>query len=336
MIMVCFVLKKRNAFSIHKRQVTFIMIVFSLLYLGILYFIGLFSGFKMAKIFLSFETLITIIFPLVIIIISSEVIRKIFLAQQIKFYKFNLSLIFTFISMVMIDLVLYINIYDLYNLEKFWESLSYVFLSSISCNLLYNYVSSRYGSKGIISYRLITYLYGYIIPIVPDVYIFFNSFFRMLYPYLIYIILEEKYVEKDYAISNLERRSNLVTNIFLLLVMLLIIMLISCQFKYGIIVVGSHSMRNSLNVGDAIVYENYDGEIINKGQVIVFNYNEMQTIHRVVDIKNVNGEYRFYTKGDANTKMDNDYRTIDEIKGLVKLKIKYIGYPTLWVYKLFS
>lgn len=336
MIIVCLCLKKRTVFSMYKKQVTFMMVVFALLYLGLYYLLGLFSGFKMAKILLSIKTIVTIIFPLMVIIISSEVIRTIFLAQRILFMKKNISVIFTFISMFLIDLVIYINIYDLYSLEDFWEVLGHVVFASLSCNLLYNYISSRFGSVGIVIYRLIIGLYVYVIPIVPDIYIFFNSFFRMLYPYLIYIIIENKYTEIDFVISYGEKRKKFIINIIMIIVMTLIIMLVSCQFKYGILVVGSGSMKNTINIGDAIIYKSYNGEVIDKGQVIVFNYNGIQTIHRVIDIKNFNGEYRFYTKGDANARMDNSYRTSDEIDGLVVLKVKYIGYPTLWVHKLFS
>lgn len=336
MLVVCLNLKKRIVFSMYKKQVTFMMIIFAIIYLGLFYFLGLFSGFRMAKILLSIKTIMTIILPLIVIIVSSEVIRNVFLAHRIRFKKFDLSVIFTFISLFLIDLVVYINIYELYSLKEFWETLSYIILASISCNLLYNYISCRFGSVGIIVYRLITCLYVYIIPVVPDIYMFFNSFFRMVYPYFIYIILEGKYIERDFVISYSDKRWNFITNIVLILGMCLIIMLTSCQFKYGILVVGSGSMYNTINVGDAIIYKRFDGEVINKGQVIVFSYNGIQTIHRVVDIKNVNGEYRFYTKGDANSRMDDDYRTKDEINGLVTLKIKYIGYPTLWVYKLFS
>ena len=54
------------------------------------------------------------------------------------------------------------------------------------------------------------------------------------------------------------------------------------------------------------------------------------------EIKNVNGVYRYYTKGDANKNIDDGYVTEDKIYALVKLKVKYIGYPTLWVRELFS
>mgnify|MGYP003317826042 CR=1 FL=1 len=41
--------------------------------------------------------------------------------------------------------------------------------------MLYNYITCRYGSKGVIVFRLITVLFVYIIPIVPDIFIFFRK-----------------------------------------------------------------------------------------------------------------------------------------------------------------
>ena len=68
----------------------------------------------------------------------------------------------------------------------------------------------------------------------------------------------------------------------------------------------------------------------------MFVYNDIKTIHRVVEIKNINGEVRYYTKGDANEDYDTGYRLIEDIEGLVRIKIKYIGIPTLWVRSLFD
>jgi len=95
-------------------------------------------------------------------------------------------------------------------------------------------------------------------------------------------------------------------------------------------------MTGTINMGDAIIYRQYENEIIQKGQIIIFDYNGIQTIHRIVDIKNVNGEIRYYTKGDANRNLDDGYTTNEKIQGLVKLRIKYLGQPTLWLRNLFE
>lgn len=340
MLIVVFSLKKRKITSIYKKQVIIIMTIFAGIYLGIFYLTGLYFGFVQSKVLLSAWTLFRFIIPLTIIIISAEIIRKVFLSQNLKIdirkKKINISLILTYISMVLVDLVIYTGIYDLTNLDNFLTALGFVLFASISCNLLYNYISARFGSKGIIIYRLITTLFIYIIPIIPNVYLYFRTFFRMLYPYFIYLFLEKLYSKNDFAIAYNDKKKEIIGNTLLLIITSLFIMLISCQFRFGILVIGSKSMTGTINKGDAVIFEQYNNQKIEEGQIIIFDYNGIQTIHRVIEIKEVNGEIRYYTKGDANSEMDDKYTTKDEIYGLVNLKIKYIGYPTIWVRSLFS
>jgi signal peptidase I len=238
--------------------------------------------------------------------------------------------------MVIIDLLIYTEVYNIRVLDDLLTVLGFIFFSSLSCNLLYNYITNRYGIKGVIIFRLITVLFAYIIPIVPDLYIFFRSFLRMLYPYLIYLVFEKMFSKNDYSMGRQEKRKEMIGNTLIIALSAALVMLISCEFRYGIIVVGSESMTGTINKGDAVVFEKYTNQEIKNGQVIIFNYNNIQTIHRVVEVQRINGEYRYYTQGDANKRKDEDYRTKEDIYALVDLKVKYIGYPTLLVRELFS
>lgn len=339
-IIISKLLKNRKTKSMYKKEIMILMIIFALVYLGIFYLMGLYFGFRQSKITLSIWSIINYIIPLTIIILSSEVIRNILLQQdvtiRIKSKKFNLSQILTYVAMILIDLAVYIDIYNLNNLNEFLTTLGFVLFASLSSNLLYNYISVRYDAKGIIIYKLITTLYMYIIPIVPDVYIFFKSFFKMISPYIIYVIIERLYSKNDLFNSYNERKKNIIGNTILFIVMTLLVMLISCKFYYGVLVVGSNSMMGSIDKGDIVIFEKYTNQNIQKGQVIIFNYNGIQTIHRVSDVKIVNNEYRYYTKGDANKRQDDGYITNDEIYGLVNLKVKYLGYPTIWIRDMFN
>jgi len=340
MVLAIFFLKKRKIKSINKKQVTILMLIFAMVYLGVFYSMGLYFGFERSKILLSVWSLFRFIIPLSIIIFTSEIIRNIFLSQKlyigIKSVKLNVSLFLTYLSMVLVDLLIYTGVYDLNNLDDFLLALGFVLFASLSCNLLFNYISKRYGSMGIIIFRLITVLFGYIIPIIPSVYLFFRTFLRMLYPYIIYIILEKLFSKNDFAVAYNDKKKEFVGTTLLLISISLLIMLISCQFRFGILVIGSSSMTGSINKGDAVIFESYNNQKIKKGQVIIFDYNNIRTVHRVIDIKKVNGEVRYFTKGDANKDADLGYITTEKIDGLVKLKIKYLGCPTLWVRDLFS
>lgn len=324
-------LKKRNIVSIYAKQVTILMFLFSIVYIVSFYLMGLYFEYYQATVKFTLWSIINYIIPLTLIIISSEVIRGVFLAQKNK-----LTRILAFVAMVLIDLIVYSNIYDIATLEGFLRVIGFSTFSSISCNMLYNYISSRYGIKPIIIYRLITILYAYIIPIIPNVDMIFRSFLRMIYPYIIYKILDTAYDKKSFAISYKEQRKNIITTIILLLIGTIMIMLVSCRFRYGILVIGSESMTGTINKGDAVIFESYRGQDISDGTVIIFEQDDYKIVHRVVDKKIVNGQYRYFTKGDANKNIDEGYVTEDRIVGISKVRVLYIGYPSLWLNGIFN
>ena len=330
-IVTILLIKKKTIKSIYNKQVFWLMIGFGVIYLTVFYLMGLYFGYYEAAAKFSFKTIINFIIPYIFIIVSSEIIRFILISQKWKFSK-SLALI----NMVLIDLIVYTGVYNLNNLDDVLAVIGFIFFASVACNLLFDYISVRYGYKGIIAYRLITVLFVYIIPYIPDVYIFFRSFLRMVYPYFIYLTFEYTYSKTNYATAYRDRNKNIVLTTVLMVMMVLLIALISCQFKYGLLVIGSGSMTGSINKGDAIVYKSYKNDNLKVGQIIIFNNNDIKTVHRIIQIENVNGEYRYFTKGDSNQQMDNDYRIKKDIIGISCFKIRYIGYPTLWLRDIFS
>ena len=45
---------------------------------------------------------------------------------------------------------------------------------------------------------------------------------------------------------------------------------------------------------------------------------------------------RYITKGDANPEVDDNFITNEDIKGVVKFRVQYFGYPSLWARDLFK
>ena len=64
MIVVCYFLKRRKSNSIHKKQVFILMLIFSGIYLGGFYLLGLYFGFVKSKIIFSLWTISKFIIPL--------------------------------------------------------------------------------------------------------------------------------------------------------------------------------------------------------------------------------------------------------------------------------
>lgn len=336
LLMYMFIVKRKigsiSNTSIHKKEVNKYMFLFALLYLIIYYVIGYYVGYYKATYRFGLWTIINQILPIVLIIVSSEVLRSKFISD-----KDRISLIMTYIFGILIDFIIYANIYDLTNLSGFLEALGYVFFASIASNLLYNYVSYNFGIIPNIIYRIIITIYLYIIPITPDVHIYFKSFARIVYPILIYITLANSYEKKNKALAIRSKKTNNILMAITLILVLLFTMLISCKFKYGLIVVGSSSMKEAMEKGDAILFNTkVNIDKLKEGKVILFKKDDKIIIHRLISIDKINNEYRLYTKGDNNSDIDEGYVTKDNLYGVAELKIRKIGLPTLWIHEIFN
>lgn len=307
---------------------TILLVGIGFVYVILLYVLGIFTGFYESTVKLSIWSIENLIIPYVVIIISAENIRKTILLKEVKYSKTMML-----IAMILLDVIISTNIYNLNTVKDYFVLISFVIFASIANNLLFNYIAVKHRNvDAIILYRLITTLYSYIIPITPDIYIFLECIIKMIVPYLIYIILEGTYGPKERVISVEQRRQDKIITVVFYIIIAIIAILVSCRFKYGILVVGSGSMTGTLNKGDIIFYEKYEkNQEIETGQIIVFNNDDMKIIHRVIDQKFVGEDVRYYTKGDANQNKDDGYRIRKDIIGQVKARIPYIGYLTLWI-----
>ena len=310
------------------RKISILLIIMGSIYVAFLYFLGLFTGFYYSTVQLSLWSVFNYIIPYAAIIISTEIIRKNILLKENKISKYVVLAI-----MVILDIVLSTNIYNLKTVNDYFTLISFIIISSIANNMFFYYIIIKYRSSiGIIIYRLITTLYMYILPITPNIYIFLESVIRIIVPYILYVIIETLYNKKNEIISIKQRQKNTISFIVCCIIIIVIVMLISCQFKYGVLVVGSESMTGTIDKGDLVLYERYnEEEQINVGDIIVFQEDDTKIIHRIIE-KRFNGKNTiYYTQGDANLNRDDGYRLYDEIIGKVKLKLPYVGYFTLWI-----
>lgn len=324
-------IKKRSIPSVNSKMVLLIMCVMGLLYVTLYYMTGLAFGFYYALVPLSVSSLFQYILPIVVIIVASEVIRNVLLARD----KLSVAVL-AFLICFVAELFINANYHGLKTFNQIADMMGYTVFPAVTSSVLYQYLSKRYGMYPNISYRLITTLFPYVIPYSSQLSPAIYSFARLAIPLLIYWFIDALYEpKKRYA---LERKSKFTTfvNIITAAIMIGVVMLISCQFRFGLVVIATESMTGELNRGDAIIFERYEDQTIEEGQVIIFEKGKNKVVHRVVEIQNINGVTRYYTKGDANEDNDAGYITRAEIIGLTDYKIPYVGMPTLWVRELFS
>lgn len=312
----------------NKRQIILLLTGIGVIYVAVLYLIGIFAGFYNATVKLSLWSIWKYIIPYIVIIISSEMIRKKIVLKEDK-----ISKIIILVIMVMLDVILTTNIYNLNTAKDYFTLVSFVIFASIANNLLFNYIEIQYrNAKAIIIYRIITTVYVYVFPIIPDLYIFLESIIKMVVPYIIYIILENVYSKQKLVVTIETRKKERIISTIVCIITVIIVMLISCKFKYGVLVIGSGSMTGTINKGDIILYEKYKNtDDIKVGNIIVFYEDDIKVIYRIIDQKLMGEETRYYTKGDANQKQDEGYRETKDIIGQVKARIPYMGWFTLWI-----
>lgn len=321
-------IKKRSTSHLKYKEATLICLVFSLVVLMLLYLFGIKFGFSRVKV--DRKSVYTYLIPYIVVIVSSEILRWILLSQKKSFIT-----ILSFISFVILDVALFSEKNIFKDFSTFMSAVGFVFLPAITSNLLYHKLSKTHSAFCVIPYRLVMALYPYIItfkPLVPNALL---SFLMILFPLVLLWFITVLYKKRTIIISKSNRITQTVLTAFCLIIMLLVICFVSGIFRHKAVVVASESMSGELNKGDVVVYEDYNGQFIENGQIILFDRNGTTIIHRVVDIKKINGVYRYYTKGDANDGVDSGYITNENIVGVVKMKIKYIGYPTVWMHELF-
>lgn len=139
----------------NNRQIIILLSAFGILYLATIYILGIFVGFYSATVKLSIWSILNYIIPYIVIIVSSEIIRKSVLLKEDKKSK-----IIILIAMVMLDVYLSTNIYSLETVNDYFVLIGFIVFSSIANNLLYNYIIIQYrNEKAIIAYRLITLIF---------------------------------------------------------------------------------------------------------------------------------------------------------------------------------
>ena len=91
-------------------------------------------------------------------------------------------------------------------------------------------------------------------------------------------------------------------------------------------------MYPALKRGDAIILEKVDKgnrNTLKKGMIVAYEQDGQIVTHRILTIELNQGKEYIITKGDNNSTKDVQKKTKDDIIGIVRLRIPYLGYPSV-------
>jgi signal peptidase len=263
------------------------------------------------------------------LIILEELSRYIILT---KGKKNNLIIILSIILFTIFDTIISVNLYDITNKLGIFEFIVLIFLPSISKNILLTFVSNKAGYKPCILYRAVLELIIYIVPIYANLGDYFDSILKIVFPLILLLKLSITFKMKEKQDIRKKRTIPKVVLILLLISLATMVSLVSGYFKYHLLVIASGSMEPYIEIGDSVLVEKLDQDElseIKEHDILVYQYDNKIIVHRVVKVTRNGNKYMYQTKGDNNSEEDNWLVYENQIIGIVKFRIKYIGYPSV-------
>lgn len=322
----------------YKKDVFLNLLICLLLYYFITYFLGVFSGFVRTSYSLSINNIINNIFPIVLLIIASEILRyEIFTKAKGSAF----SLIIGCLVFILIDVNVMVHLYDVTTPLGLTKMICLVIFPSITKNIFLTFLTIKTGYKNSLFYRLVTELNTYIFPIFPDFGEYINVLIKTVLPIIIMSRINNlfNYYEIRKIKDSKYNSRKLVLYSIITFALLIIVLLTSGLFKYQALTIGSGSMTPKIEKGDIVIVESLNSSEINeikKGDVLVYNHDNKIIVHRVVKISSVNNKITFNTKGDNNTTNDSWIVKESDVIGIVKFKIKWLGMPTVALNELLN
>lgn len=322
----------------YKKDVLLNIIIFLLMYYFITYFLGLFSGFVKSSYSLSFINIIKNTFPVIALILISELMRYVLFNKT----KRNLPcLIIGCLLFVMVDVNTMVHIYDVKTALGITKMICLVVFPSITKNIFLTYLTMKVGYKNGIIYRLITEISTYLLPIFPDFGEYINVLLKTVLPIAIMARLNNMF--NYYSVRKIKdsRYNNrkLVLYSVITFSLLTIVLLTSGLFTYQALTIGSGSMSPAIEKGDVIILKgmkNEEARKIKKGDVLVYNHDNKIIVHRVIKKSNNGKTISFKTKGDYNNTKDSWTVKQEDVIGIVKFRIRWVGMPTVALNELLN
>ena len=311
------------------KQILKIVITCLLFYFVFIYVAGLFTGFAKTIYTFNFNNFIYIIIPTIIYIILMECIRTIYINKS---NNNKIIIILSCIIFILYDSFSKYYLYDFKVSDELYEYIGLIVLTSIARNIFLTILCSKSNVINCVIYRIITEIYIFLVPIVPNFGPYINSVLEIALPLIIGLILIRPPIR--ILASPKKSKYSRTLSVVITAILLLIVLLNSGFIKYQMFVIGSNSMNTYIYRGDVIIARrtnNKEIKNIKKGEILVFRYNNKIISHRVYKIIKRDNKLYFKTKGDNNDQVDDNIVKEKDIIGTVSFRIKYIGLPSIWL-----
>lgn len=265
---------------------------------------------------------------LTIYLIMSEIFRFVIISKCTK--KSNNQYIITFIY-ILFDVLIMSKLSPTHLLTPI--NIAYLTTIAVLKNSLLTYTTYKYGYYPCFIYAFVVTIMPIIFPLYPELGNYISLIIFIIYTSIIFYNISKPTRKEEEETANTYKKSfgYYVERISLVLIIIIII-LVSGAFKYSLSAIASDSMYPEIKRGDAVLLSKPSEKELNslkKGMVVAFEENDTIITHRILAITEEDGEEYIVTKGDNNSTKDVTKKKKDDIIGIVKFKIPYLGYPSV-------
>lgn len=239
---------------------------------------------------------------------------------------------------VCIFLIIIFSLLEIKNIDIISTNGYYIFkqifniiLPTISKNILFTYIAYCKFYWPSILYELLINLILWISPILPNLTWIMIAIIDISIPILLFIYI--RYINNK--IVHYKQRDDVVNSNPSSIIASIIIVIFGILFALGIfpikpIAIASGSMYPFISVGDIAIIKKCTINDIKAGDIIEYKKDNISVVHRVIDVIRENGEFYITAKGDNNESFDKNISE-DHLLGKYLFKIKYLGYPAVWL-----
>ncbi len=265
---------------------------------------------------------------LLVYLFLSEIFRYMIISKCTK--KTNNQYIITFIY-ILFDVLLISNLSPKHVIEPI--DLAYFSLISLIKNSLLTYTTYKYGFRPCFIYAFVISIMPLIFPIYPHLGNYISLIIFVIYSSIIFYNISKPTRKEEEETANTYRKSfSYYAERVSLVLIIIVIILVSGVFKYSLSAIASDSMYPEIKRGDAVLLSKPNKKELNslkKNMIVAYEEDGMIITHRILDIVEEDEIEYIVTKGDNNSTKDVTKKKKDDIIGIVKFKIPYLGYPSV-------
>ena len=265
---------------------------------------------------------------LLVYLFLSEIFRYMIISKCTK--KTNNQYIITFIY-ILFDVLLISNLSPKHVIEPI--DLAYFSLISLIKNSLLTYTTYKYGFRPCFIYAFVISIMPLIFPIYPQLGNYISLIIFVIYSSIIFYNISKPTRKEEEETANTYRKSfSYYAERVSLVLIIIVIILVSGVFKYSLSAIASDSMYPEIKRGDAVLLSKPNKKELNslkKNMIVAYEEDGMIITHRILDIVEEDEIEYIVTKGDNNSTKDVTKKKKDDIIGIVKFKIPYLGYPSV-------